>query len=291
MAIRITNIQRFCLNDGPGIRTTVFLKGCNLHCPWCANPENLSYALQYYYKQEQCRQNLCDKKECCLALQNGEGFLENNVDSERNLCSYNAIGIYGQDYSTEELLKEILKDEVYMQINGGVTFSGGEALLQIRELEEVLMKLKEKKIHIAIETALFVSTQLLEIALEYVDFFYVDVKILETNSCKEVLGADVDLFKKNVKRLTQTEKEVVFRVPGNRQYTLTDKNIMLLKEFFCSYSDYKVELFQVHNLAESKYNSLGKQIWKNSQDATQILQELSCWLKEQGIVNDIVTIG
>lgn len=290
MSIRITNIQRFCLNDGPGIRTTVFLKGCNLHCPWCANPENLSFGRQYYYKKEKCNSSLCDKSRECIALGQTEEFFQTCVTQEWE-CPFCAFGIYGKDYTDSELLDEILKDYVYMEKCGGVTFSGGEALLQFKELETVLKQLKKKNIHIAVETALFVPKELLEIAIKYVDFFYVDVKILVADICKEVLGADIKVFKRNVEWLMQARKEVIFRVPGNMQYTLTAENVKLLKEFFLLYLDCKVELFQIHSLAESKYNSLNKTIWKDSKDAMQSLQELSDWLKKQGIVSEIITIG
>ena len=138
----ITNIQRFSLHDGPWIRTTVFLKGCNLRCPWCANPENLSFQKEEYVK---------------------DGIK----------------GIYGYEISGEELEKEILKDKIYYEDGGGVTFSGGEALLAFKELEPLLKKLKEDKINICVETALMVKNELLEIALNYVDLFIIDIKILD----------------------------------------------------------------------------------------------------------------
>ena len=133
MAVRITNIQHFSLDDGPGIRTTIFLKGCNLNCPWCCNPENIRFEIEEYTHDDQ-------------------------NDS------------FGYDISLEELEKEILKDEVfYDKGNGGVTFSGGEPLLQIKELEPLLKSLKEKNINICFETSLSVATDLLEMAIYYID--------------------------------------------------------------------------------------------------------------------------
>ena len=132
MKVRITNIQRFCLSDGPGIRTTVFLKGCNLNCPWCANPENIEYEFNDYIKD------------------NGEK------------------GIFGYDIELENLFEEIMKDKEYYKMNnGGVTFSGGEPLLQIKRLEPILKKLKENKINICFETALNIPKDLLLIAIKY----------------------------------------------------------------------------------------------------------------------------
>ena len=111
MKVRISNIQRFSLHDGEGIRTTIFLKGCNLRCPWCANPENIDFEFTKY----------------------------KNKDTKEE-------GIFGKDIDNLELYNEIIKDkEFYKDSNGGVTFSGGEPLIQIRKLEPLLAKLKKKK--------------------------------------------------------------------------------------------------------------------------------------------------
>ena len=157
MAVRITNIQHFSLDDGPGIRTTVFLKGCNLTCPWCCNPENISSEI--------------------------ESYSHNNQKES-----------FGYDITLEELEKEILKDEVfYSENDGGVTFSGGEPLLQIKELEPLLKSLRSKNINICFETALSVPSELLEMAIEYIDEIFIDVKILDKNDAKNVLNLDLDL--------------------------------------------------------------------------------------------------
>ena len=162
MSVRITNIQHFCLHDGPGIRTTVFLKGCNLKCPWCCNPENIDFEIQ---------------------------------------------NCFGRDISLNDLEKELLKDELYYSVNdGGVTFSGGEPLLQIKELVDLLKSLNSKKINICFETALFTNQSLLEMAIPYVDEFIVDVKILNKQLCSDIIGGDVNLFLNNLKLLFDENK-------------------------------------------------------------------------------------
>ena len=154
--VLITKIQRFSLHDGPGIRTTVFLKGCSLRCPWCSNPENIEPYLQTY---------CLDKK----------------------------VGTYGRYISCNELYEEVTKDRAFYKttsgtcrakdaedlesLPGGITFSGGEPLLQIKNLKPLLLCLKNENIHIAIETSLFAMQDQLELALECVDLFYVDIKI------------------------------------------------------------------------------------------------------------------
>ena len=241
MSVRITNIQHFCLHDGPGIRTTVFLKGCNLRCPWCANPE-------------------------CISNEIEDGF--------------------GYDISLDKLKEDILKDEIYYSKNdGGVTFSGGEPLLQIKNLKNLLIDLKSKNINICFETALFVNKNLLEIAMPYVDEFIVDVKILSKEECKDILGGNVDTYLKNLKLLKN--KKVMFRIPLVQEYTLTEDNTKLILELLNDYPDYKVEIFKIHNLAESKYKILGKKQYFEEIDDNTVNEFLN---KLKNVVDNVEII-
>ncbi len=225
MSIRVTNIQRMCFDDGPGIRTTVFLKGCSLHCPWCSNPETISGEKQEYHRQGQ---------------------------AER--------GIYGKDYEAEELLEELLKDRRFWGKEGGITFSGGEALLQAERLEPVWKKLKKEGIHLAVETALFVPEKNVELAEKYMDFFFVDVKILEKQQCREVLGGNVEQYLRNVQILTERNAALHFRVPCAGEYVLNAENKRALTDFFKKYDSFPIEIFGIHNLGSSKYEALGKTV-------------------------------
>lgn len=216
MSVRITNVQHFCLHDGPGIRTTVFLKGCNLNCPWCANPECISHDIE---------------------------------------------GEFGQDISIEELEEEILKDKPYYELNdGGVTFSGGEPLLQIKELKVLLVSLNNQDIHVCFETALFVNKDLLKLAIPYVDEFIVDVKVLTQDKCKSIIGGNVSVYLENLKLLFSEEKSVTFRIPVCKP-VLDYKNINLILELISEYSPSNVEIFKVHNLARDKYAKLNKEFY------------------------------
>lgn len=216
----ITNIQRFSLHDGPGIRTTVFLKGCSIRCPWCSNPENInSYPEKY----------------------NKDGI----------------EGIYGKNISLDEIYDEIIKDRVFYENNGGVTFSGGEALLYIDELLPLIKKLKKENITIAVETCLFIATSKLEQAIPYIDYFFVDMKIMDEVLCKNVLNGDLKLYEKNLKLLT-SKKLVTIRIPVIGHYTDYIDNKMAIVNEIKKYekSILKVELIKGHNLSESKYKSL-----------------------------------
>lgn len=247
----ITNIQRFSLHDGPGIRTTVFLKGCNLRCPWCANPENLSFEKERYNKD---------------GLQ----------------------GIYGYEISIEELEKEILKDALYYENGGGVTFSGGEALLHFKELEPLLKRLKNRKIHICIETALMVKKELVEIALKYVDLFIIDIKILDNTQCNNIIGGNIQTYKDNIDRVFESNKKVIFRIPLIKPYTYNEQNIERISEFLTKYNPEKVEIFKVHQLAENKYKSLNKKMLEIKEKITdQEIEELKNKLNKLHINTEI----
>ena len=171
MKVKITDIQHFSLHDGAGIRTTVFLKGYNLKCPWCANPE-------------------------CISPKIEKGF-----------------GMY---ISLDELETEILKDEPYYQTGGGITFSGGEPLLQINDLEPLLKRLN---INICFETALFAGEELVKIANEYADELIVDIKMLNPENAKNVLGGNINQFLSNLDFIDLDK--VTFRIPVTK-YRIND---------------------------------------------------------------------
>lgn len=230
MKVRVSNIQRFCLHDGPGIRTTIFLKGCNLKCPWCANPENINFEFTEFY---------------------------NEITKEND--------IYGQDIEAIDLFKEIIKDKKYYTVNsGGVTFSGGEPLLQIIALEDLLKKLKKENINICVESALHVPTEFVELATKYVDEFIIDIKLLNVEESKKYLNGNIDLYLRNIEFLSEKNKIDVFRIPLVNEYTLKESNQKSILDFLSKYHSKRVEIFKIHNLAESKYRSMGMNMQKFS---------------------------
>lgn len=271
--ILLTNIQRFSLHDGPGIRTTVFLKGCSLRCPWCSNPENLEPHPQKYTK---------------------DGI----------------EGTYGKYYSVSELVKECLKDKNFYdgklsspdlwnitnpeqidQLPGGVTFSGGEALLQAEALVPVCFSLHEAGIHIAVETCLFVLARSVELAVEMVDFFYVDVKILDETRCKAVEHGNLNLYLENLDMLMKSGKPVVIRIPVIGSYTDTPENRALVYNLLEKYKDriLKIEMIKEHNLAESKYRSLNMVMDYHGVD-DELMEVYKTELSDLGILTELCKI-
>ena len=233
----ITNIQRFSLHDGPGIRTTVFLKGCSIRCPWCSNPENINHQIESYVK---------DGKE----------------------------GFYGKEYSVDQVLKEVLKDKIFYEDNGGVTFSGGEALLYAKELLPLMQQIKQNNISIAVESSLFVPSSYLEMVIPFVDYFYVDLKVMDKERCSFLLKGNLDLFKSNLAILAKSKKFNV-RIPVIYGYTDDENNIKCIIDVIREYrsSIKKVGLIKGHNLGDNKYVTLGKEVPKKAEVSDLFLEE------------------
>lgn len=249
----VTNIQRMCMKDGPGIRTTVFFKGCNLKCPWCCNPENVSSDFQEYEMPD------------------------------------GTMGVYGKKYTNNELLQEILLDEAFFSAtNGGVTFSGGEALLQLYKAKNVLNELKARGIHIAVETALMVPEKLLTDIVEYIDYFIVDIKILDDIVCKEILSGNIACYKKNLQILHDKECDILFRLPCCREYTINRQNLDRVCEVMNLFSNSQLEIFALHDLAKRKYDSLGMNMQANQIIEDSGMRDIQKYLSEQ--IGDRVSI-
>ena len=220
MKVLISNIQRFSLHDGPGIRTTVFFMGCPLQCPWCCNPENRTEEIKTY---------------------------EDDFGVTRT---------YGKQYSVEELKKEVLKDQLFYKEEGGITYSGGEPLLQLSKILSLLKYLKQTNISQCVETTLSVPNCLLENVLDYIDLFYIDLKILNKEELKEKLNGDFDLIYSNLKILKKKNKKIVFRIPVVKGYSYNEDNFALIKNIVKEFKPIDVEVFSVHNLAKKKYTNL-----------------------------------
>ena len=248
MVSLVANIQRFCVHDGPGIRSTVFMKGCTIHCPWCANPECMSFEAENYKTR----------------------FKE---------------GKWGKYYKPEKLVQELLKDKEYWNNGGGVTFSGGEALAHTEYLKSVIALLKKENISIAVETALFVDGKNINEAVKIVDYFIVDIKIIEPKLCNRVLGGDAGLYIKNLNTICETvnHSNLLFRIPCAKQYTLSEANKKLITGLLADYKDIEIELFNLHDLGNSKYDSLGRTMqYKPDKDEETCMMEYCKTLVDRG---------
>lgn len=255
MSVLITNIQRTSFHDGDGIRTTVFFKGCNLHCPWCANPENISSKIEWF-----CDNSKCFKSNGKCILDNDCPVISNKSDFSSYCCPAGAIKFFGTEYNGQALYEEVMKDVSYFHnSNGGVTFSGGEPLNHLCKIINILAKLRAENINLAVETSLYCKSENLNSVLNYIDCFYVDIKTLESDVFSNILGGNISVFFKNIDIIFNEGKKIVFRMPLVQDINTTEKNINLLRQFLSKYKPDRFEFFQLHNLAEEKYKKLNKE--------------------------------
>lgn len=250
--LNVSNIQRVCFHDGPGIRTTVFLNSCLLKCPWCANPET-SKLVKKYIINNNCKKDKCPFNIKCNGIKSNMKELENNYIK----CPIGAIEKTQNLYSTNQLYELLVNDTFLYGSDGGVTFSGGEPLLQSKNLSKLMKKLVDSNINIVMETCLFANKTTLEEIIDYVDLFIVDIKILDKDKCLKVLGGELELFFENIKLIFSKEKKVIFRIPLIEPYITNKKNMEEIYDFLKLYKPLKVEIFKGHNLAREKYSKLG----------------------------------
>lgn len=244
----IFNIQRFCVNDGPGIRTTVFLKGCPLSCVWCHNPESQRFEPEILFYKDKCTG--CGRCKCVTA-------------ADRDFVCFNgAKEICGKTVSANEVTAEVLKDKpFYKNSGGGVTLSGGEPLAQYDFSLELLKKAKENGIHTAIETCGYAEkSKILEIA-KYVDLFLFDCKETDQELHKEYTGVDNKIILENLKALSDAGSKIILRcpiIPGFNDRAEHFKGISETAEKFIGIEHIEIEPF--HPLGESKYSALGREV-------------------------------
>ncbi|KPU27168.1 pyruvate formate lyase-activating protein [Caloranaerobacter sp. TR13] len=237
----ISNIQRYSLHDGTGIRTIVFFKGCPLRCPWCCNPECLSFKIQKVKINSKC----IHCKHCSFDLYE---------------CPSGAITEFGKYMTIQEILDEIMKDNVfYYTSNGGVTLSGGEVLSQPKFVKQLLKELKKLGIHTAIETSGQGKTEDLIDFANYLDLILFDLKIMDKNKSKQILGADIDLIKNNFKILVEMGKKVIPRIPLIPGYTLDDENIEEIIKFVKKLGLKEIHILPFHQYGSNKYQLLNKE--------------------------------
>lgn len=262
-SILITNIQRLCVSDGPGVRTVVFLKGCSLRCPWCCNPETIYKNEDLYYDNFQCIKDsnspICSNCE----LTGGVNF--------KTDCPINAYENTFSIYSSKQLI-QVFKKDIDSPFCDGITFSGGEPLLQFNALEEVLEYLKSKNITIAVETSLHVPIHYLKIAVKYVDFWIVDLKLQRPHFNYNL--DEENAFRDNLKYLQTivASQQVQYRMVIIKEITNDYEHIVSeLQQLHVE----NIELLPVHNLAETKYKKLHRK-FQQFEEPTQNDMKLLC---------------
>ena len=249
----IFDIQRSSFVDGDGVRTTVFFKGCNLKCKWCHNPESISKSIQKLFYKGKCTscgkcQDVCpsNQKNCTLC---GKCTL---------YCPNDAIEICGMEYTVNELFDEIIRDKNYYDAsNGGVTFSGGECMLQIDVLSEILKLCKQACINTAVDTAGNVPYEYFEKVIPYTDTFLYDIKCITESLHKEYTGVSNNQILSNLKRLSNSFKgKLVVRIPLIGGFNDTDSEIIKIRDLLSSLKISNVEILPYHKMGMHKYEAL-----------------------------------
>lgn len=271
----IFDIEHGSFVDGPGIRTTVFFKGCNLRCAWCHNPESQSSKPQMMFYKDKCIG--CGKCEqvCPYSLKKCEFCGKCEL-----FCPKNARKIVGKEYTPDEVLEEIIRDKVFFENSGGgVTFSGGECMLQIDFLCELLKRCKENGIHTAVDTAGNVKWECFEKIMPFTDLFLYDIKAYNFEAHKKWTGVDNKLILENLSKLLKISK-VWIRIPIIPNVNDDEKEIVLIKEFLMNngYPE-KIELLPYHKMGENKFSALGKQTVAFDVPSKEIMEKLKCILK------------
>ena len=252
----IFDIERNSYVDGPGIRTTVFFKGCNLRCAWCHNPESQSPRPQMLVYKNKCTGCGKCKEKCPNHLESCELCGKCTL-----YCPHDAREICGKEYTALEAMREILKDKVfYENSGGGVTFSGGECMLQIDFLEAILKECKSNGVHTAVDTAGHVPFECFEQIIPYTDLFLYDVKCYDSDKHRQYTGASNELILSNLGRLLKMGIAIWVRIPIIPTVNDNEEEMLNIKKFIISCgSPKKIELLPYHAMGEHKYAAIGKQ--------------------------------
>lgn len=229
----IFDIKKFAVHDGPGIRTTIFFKGCPMDCWWCHNPESHSTEPETITR-------------------------EIFTGSSSKAC-YERKELIGKEITLEEAMVEIMKDQVFYEISsGGVTFSGGEPLLQSEFLLAILKKSKENNLHTTLDTSGCASSDTIKEISEFVDLFLYDLKLVDEEKHKKYTGKSNKTIKQNLEMLTKAGQQVIIRIPIIPTINDSIDDIKLIGEFLSKLKIDRVELLPFHKIGEDKYKKLNK---------------------------------
>lgn len=261
----ITTIQRFSLNDGPGIRSSVFFKGCQLNCRWCHNPETIAREPQLHFYPQKCIH--CGA--CVSACpQQAHQLADGRHTFDRSLCTNNgrcvevcfsgALDMSGTQMSPEQVMEEIIQDQAYYRRSGGgVTLTGGEAMLQPDFARTILQACRENGIHTALETNLCYDFSLLERVLPWLDLVMADIKLADDQAHQEWTGASNQPVFDNIRQLEARAVPYIIRTPLIPDVTATKDNIRAIAEFLRPMRHLQYyELLNFNPLGHSKYDSL-----------------------------------
>ena len=254
-------LKRFAVHDGPGIRTTLFLKGCPLSCLWCHNPEGISYKREIALYTHKC---ISCKKCLSVCTENAQLFESRSIDREKCLlcgacedaCLNGAITVFGREMTVQDAFNAVTEDkDFYLSSGGGVTVSGGECLMQADFVQELLKLLKEDGIHTAVDTCGYVPKDAFTKVMPYTDVFLYDIKAFSEETHIKCTGKSNKLIWDNLKHITDNGKKCIIRFPLIPEYNDFEAELIAKK-----LSEFKnieaVDVLKYHNFSSSKYEAL-----------------------------------
>ncbi|MCF0106799.1 MAG: glycyl-radical enzyme activating protein [Holdemanella sp.] len=265
--INVSNIEKFATHDGPGIRTTIFLMGCPLHCPWCANPETWSIQSTLMHDENKC----VSCKTCMHVCKQGAISFEEqfrwdatkciNCQACIDNCIPDALSMAGKPMEIEDVLKEVLKDKDYYEMsNGGVTISGGEPFVQYEEFKKLVKALKKEGLHVALETTGNYSLAKLKEIEPYIDLFLFDIKHIDKEKLYDVTGANLDMILTNFEYIANTHPEkIISRTPVIPTFNKDKETLTRILSYVASKHIKEANLLPYHPLGKNKWNQLHKE--------------------------------
>lgn len=291
----IFDIRKFSLHDGPGIRTTVFFKGCPLSCQWCHNPESQSMAQEMMLWEMRCIR--CGSCISTCALEAININPDNQIHTDRDVCiacgscilacTSDARELVGKCMNVTEVINEIERDVVFFEeSNGGVTFSGGEPLAQLAFLNELLVRCKALDIHTAVDTSGYAPWKSFDSIRSFTDLFLFDVKLIDEARHRQFTGVPNSLILYNLRALSELGHHIIIRLPVIPGITDDAQNVRGIAEFAASLPHLdRVDLLPYHESAKGKYERLGKEyaLSEIRQPSDERMQETAYLLEQYGL--------
>ena len=291
----VFDIKRYAIHDGPGIRTTVFLKGCLLNCSWCHNPEGKAREQEFMWWKERCIgcrdcQNVCTKGAISF-LDDSFVFDNKKCDLCRacaDACHSQALKLVGKEMTVTQAMKEIEKDMVfYDESGGGVTLSGGEPLLQPDFSASLLRACKEIGIHTAVDTCGHADSDIVSQISKHVDLFLYDLKLINDEKHAKFTGVSNKLILENLKRLSDNGQKIIVRFPLVPGVNDDEKDVLELGGFVSSLKDVKeLSILPYHKAGVEKSKRLKKPtdlFFVNHSPSAETLREVEQKLRGFGL--------
>ena len=269
MQLEITDIQRGCTHDGPGLRTTVFFKGCPLRCKWCHNPETLDKKKQVFFRKDRCVSCMACAGICPAGahiLKDGTHSMDSSACTgcmactRPGVCPAGALSASSRTVETQQVLEEVLEDRIFYRQRGGMTLSGGEPTAQKEGMLQLLRDAKREGIHTCLETCGVFPASLAEELVKLVDLFLYDVKDTDPVRHRENTGGDLEQILSNLRSIDAAGGKTVLRCVLIPEVNLGDDHALQLSALYHSLRNCQyIELLPYHPYGLSKAEQLGRE--------------------------------